>query len=275
MENHLFTRVLRITAILLVAKLNLFAQDNEQFPLRRMQVGAQLNIDSPFKSVMPEMTTSGSFGLAAAYSPFLGSPLYFELKASWGVYSSNASNNIYYAKKGWWYPAEASYSSGFQKYLVGPKVMVGKEFRKVRGFVTPQIGLFRIRSKTVVKYWDGTGTVNESNDGSKQANRTPNHQTGFVYGGEVGVEISLDKLFKIKEEKNMFNLVVSGSFLRSFKNFSYTDVANMLTQSELGDENPNQYILMSHPNVDEVKYVKTYNSLVQLWGVNVGMNFNF
>lgn len=253
------------------------AQNGERF-MGRSQFGAQLNIDSPFKAVMPEMPTSGLLALSLAHSPFLGSPVFFELKAAWGGYSNEYSKDIYYAKNGWWYPAEADYNSGMQKYLLGPKVMLGKEFRKIRCFATPQFGLYLMRSKTTVTYWDGTGTFwnNDQNDDvSKTANKTTVKQMSWVYGGEIGAEISLDKLLKVKGDKNTFILVLSGSFLRSFKEFTYADVDKMLHQDELEDDNSSDYILMSHPNVDEIYYVKPLTSMMQMWGVNLGLNINF
>ena len=257
--------------------LDLKSQEVEE-SIGRTQFGAHITIDSPFKSVMPDMSTTGMFAISLGHSPFLGSPVYFEFKAAWGGYSTEYSKDIYYAKNEWWYTAEASYNSGFQKYLLGSKLMAGKEFRTIRGFATPQIGLLRMRSKTTVTYWDGTGTIwdNDGNDdGSKTASKTPVKQTGWVYGGEIGAEITLDKLFKIKGDKNTFRLVLSGSFLRGFKDYTYTDVNNMLSQSDLEDQNPADFVLMSHPNVDEVKYVKTSTSKLQLWGINIGVNVNF
>lgn len=254
------------------------AQEEEEHGISRTQIGASVLIDSPFKSIMPEMTTSGLFALSVGHSPFLGSPVYFEFKAAWGNYSSELSKDIYYAKNGWWYPAEANYNSGLQKYLLGAKVMAGKEFRHIRGFATPQIGLLRMRSKTTVTYWDGTNTIwnNDNNDdGSKTASKTPLSQTGWVFGGEVGSEILLDKLFKIKSDIPTFRLVISGSILRGFKDYTYADVDKMLNQQELGDEDPSNYVQMSHPKVDEILYVKPTSSTFQTWGINIGLNINF
>jgi hypothetical protein len=254
-----------------------FAQVEEN-SMRRTQFGAHLTIDSPFRSIMPQMPTSGLFSITLGHSPFLGSPVYFEFKAAWGGYSNEYSKDIYYAKNGWWYPAEADYNSGIQKYLLGPKIMIGREFRNIRGFATPQVGLFRMRSKTTVTYWDGTGTFwnnEDNNENSKTAHKTALKQTSSVYGGEIGAEISLDKLFNIDGDKNTIVLVVSGSFLRGFKDFTYADVDKMLRPDELGDDDPTDYILISHPNVDEIYYVKPLSSALQMWGVNIGLNVNF
>lgn len=266
-----------LAGLFLFFSFTLIGQEAES-KVGRTQIGAYLSIDSPFKSVMPEMPTSGLFSLSVAHSPFLGSPVYFEFKAAWGGYSNEHSNDIYFAKNGWWYPADAAYNSGMQKFLLGPKVMAGKEFRTVRGFITPQIGLYRLRSKTTITYWDGTSNFwnNDNNDdGSKTATRTPISQTGWIYGGEIGAEVSLDKLFKIKGDNNTFRLVVSGSFLRGFKDFTYADVDKMLRQDELGDDDPADYLLMSHPNADEIYYVKPFSSALQMWGINLGVNVNF
>jgi hypothetical protein len=251
-------------------------QEEEQ-PLRATQFGVFLMIDSPFKTITPYMSTAGLFGFSIAHSPFIGSPLFIELKLGFGTYANSSNQNVYYAKNNYWYPAESYYKSGYQKYLLGPKFMIGQDFRKIRMFATPQIGLIRMNSKTVVKYWDGTSSNNDNSDGSDQVSKSPVKSTHFGYGAEAGVEVSLQRLFKPESEENTFRLLLSGSFLRGFNEYRYSDVDEMLSSDSFGDDpiDPNQYQLISHPNVDEIKYVKVNSSLLQLWGVNLGLTINF
>lgn len=223
------------------------------------------------------MSTGGLFGISLAQSPFYGSPFYVELKAGWGSYASTFSNDIYYAKNGWWYSADASYKSNYQKFLVGAKAMIGKDFRTFRGFATPQFGLMRMASKTIVKYWDGSNNnTNENSDGSSQVSKKAISQTGFCYGGEVGLDIAVQQLFNKGKENNTIKLHLSGSFLRGLKEYSYAHANKLLNPEQFNDEGSNQtnFVLISHPNVDEVKYTEVYKSALQLWGINLGVSIN-
>jgi hypothetical protein len=247
--------------------------------LTNTQVGFHLNVDSPFRSVMPEMQTTGVWGFSLAHSPLMGSPFYMEFKALFGNYGSRTNRDTYYLKNNWWYPAESYYKSGYQKFLLGPKLMVSKDFRAIRGFATPQIGLIRMRSKTTVKYWDGSTNWNNNDtndDGSTQVNKTAIKQTSFGYGGEIGAEFYIQRLFK-KSETDNFRIQLSGSFLRGFKEFRYSNVDDMVGPEHFGDEGVDfgNYVMVSHPNAEEINYVKIEQSPLQLWGINVGLTINF
>jgi len=247
--------------------------------LKQSQLGFHLNVDSPFKDLMPEMQTTGLWGFSLAHSPLIGSPFYIEFKGLFGNYGSNSNRDTYYLKNNWWYPAESYYKSGYQKFLLGPKLMLGKDFRAIRAFGTPQIGLVRMRSKTTVKYWDGSSmwTDTETNDdGSKQVSRTAVKQTAFSYGGEMGVEVSLERLFR-KSDADNFRLQLSGSFLRGFKEFRYSNVDDMVGPDHFDNDGVDfaNYVLVSHPNAEEINYVKIERGPLQIWGINLGLTINF
>jgi hypothetical protein len=267
--------------ILLLIQFVVFGQTEpaKEKSLKGTQFGLVLNVDAPFQSVMPHMDVSGNFGFSIAQSPVIGSPFYIEFKALWGNYATEYSYDINYYQNGYWYPADATYRSGYQKYLLGSKIMAGKDFRALRFFTTPQIGILRIRTKTEVEYWDGTVNWNDQNDdGSENVFRTAQKQTGLVWGGEAGMEISLQRLFKKESEKNTYRLLISGSFLRGFRPYDYMNVdIELLTYEELNDhlDQLEQYTDISHPNVDEYQFAKTYTSPLQFWGINLGLTINF
>jgi hypothetical protein len=247
--------------------------------LRGTEFGFHLNVDVPSRGVMPEMETTGLWGFSLAQSPMIGSPFYIEFKAMFGNYGSQTFRETYYLKNNLWYPAESYYKSGQQKYLLGPKVMIGNEVRTLRGFATPQIGLLRMRSRTLVKYWDGTTNWNNNNtndDGSQQVTRTAVKQTSFVYGAEAGFELGLQSLFK-KETNDNFKLQFSASFLRGFKEYRYANVDEMVGPEHFGDEGVDfsKYVLVSHPNAEEIKYVELFQSPLQMWGINLGFIITF
>lgn len=268
MINRIFCSVL---ALLFIVQTTNSQEDSE--PKRGSQFSMLLNVDSPLKGMMPDMSTTGLFGFGLGQSPFYGSPMYIEFKAFWGNYSRETQNNVYYERDGWLYPADSRYSSGYQKYLLGTKFMIGRDFRMIRAFGTPQIGLLRMRSKVIIN-WTEDGTVDENGLGPNEARRTFVAETGFVYGGEAGIEIAIDKLLKIPSDKQVFRLVLSGSYIMGTKEFSYSDVDNLISTPSLPDNNLT-YLQASHPKQWEEFSTKVHSSQLALWGVNVGLIINF
>ncbi|MFN5909753.1 MAG: hypothetical protein ACK45H_00320 [Bacteroidota bacterium] len=241
------------------------------------QLGFFLNVDAPFASVMPEMSTTGLIGFSLAQRPYFGSPFLIEFKAAWGNYGRDFFGEHNFELNGWLYSADVTYKSGYQKYLLGPKFMLGGDFRAIRGFATPQIGFLRMRSKTSITYYDGVSDWSDQNDdGSEDVWRTPLKSTGWAFGAEIGTEISIQRLFKPDSEKNTYRLLISGSFLRGFKEFSYGDADKLLDPSQLPDDANTavNYVNISHPQVWEKKYVQVFRSALQMWGINVGVTIN-
>jgi hypothetical protein len=257
---------------LVVGQFMAYSQEDDE-PKRGSQFTMLLNVDSPMKGVMPDMSTTGLFGVGFGQSPFYGSPFYIEFKAFWGNYGRETQNNVYYEKSGWLYPADSRYASGYQKYLLGTKVMVGKDFRKVRAFVTPQIGLLRMRSRAIIN-WTEDGTVDDNGLGPNEARKNFVAETGFVYGGEAGVEIAIDKLLKIPSDKQVFRLVISGSYIMSSNEYQYADVDKMISSAAVPDNSLN-YVQSSYPKQWEKYSAEVFSSTLALWGVNVGLIINF
>lgn len=251
---------------------SIHAQEEDD-PKRGSQFSLLLNVDSPVRSIMPDMSTTGLFGFGFGQSPFFGSPMFIEFKALWGNYSRETQNNVYYEKSGWLYPADSRYASGYQKYLLGTKFMVGKDFRKVRAFGTPQIGLLRMRSKVTIN-WTEDGTVDQNGMGPNEAHRTVIAETGFIYGGEAGLEFAINKLLKVPAEDNVFRLVLSASYLMGTKEYSFADVDHLISTPALPD-NGLTYIQASHPKQWEQYSTEVHSSSLAMWGVNVGIMINF
>ena len=134
------------TAILLLLTIISLQSQAQQ----RFQLGAYMPIDFPDKSIMPKMSVNGGLGVVGAYSPIYGSPFYIELKGSWGVYSSKTLQQTYAFANGSQTTTDVTYSSSMNKYLLGFKYMIGKDFRAVRGFITPQIGVATFKSRIVI-----------------------------------------------------------------------------------------------------------------------------
>lgn len=259
-------------ALFLIVTHTAIAQEDDD-PKRGSQFSLLLNVDSPVNGIMPDMSTTGLFGIGFGQSPFYGSPMFIEFKAFWGNYSKETQDNVYYERDGWLYPADSRYSSGYQKYLLGTKFMLGKDFRTIRAFGTPQIGLLRMRSRVIIN-WTEDGTVDENGLGPNEARKTFMAETGFVYGGEAGVEIAIDKLLKIPSENHIFRLVISGSYIMGTKEYSFCDVDRLISTPTLPDNNLT-YIQASHPKQWEEFSTEVHASPLALWGVTVGLIINF
>ena len=239
------------------------------------QIGAFIPIDSPIKSVMPNMGTNIGFGLQGSYSPFHGSPFYIELKGSWGTYSQKSLDQTYYFSDNSQTITNVHYKSSMRKYLLGTKFMVGHDFRMVRGFITPQIGLTKFRTNIVI---EDTSSV----DDCKPLDRkTTQKDIGFVYGGELGIEISLDRFNKNHSDENKHKLVISGSYLAGFDHFEYVNVKYMKdevhgTNVTHADADINStFINLSTNEIHEHKIAELYHTSLMYWGINIGYVYNF
>ena len=239
------------------------------------QIGTFIPIDSPIKSVMPNMGTNIGFGLQGSYSPFHGSPFYIELKGSWGTYSQKSLEQTYYFSDSSQTTTNVYYKSSLRKYLLGTKFMVGNDFRMVRGFITPQIGLAKYRTNIVIT------DPSDVDDCKPLDRKTTQKDIGFVYGGELGIEISLEKLIHNIEGENKHKLVISGSYLAGFNHFEYVNVKHMKdeihgTNVTHADADINTtFINLSTKEIHEHKIGELYHTSLMYWGINIGYVYNF
>jgi hypothetical protein len=239
------------------------------------EFGINVPVDVPFKSVMPYMGTNVGFGMNFAYSPIPGSPLYIEFKPSWGMYYSKTLQQTYTFDDSSSTITDVNYTSGLQKYLLGAKVMIGHEYRSVRGFITPQIGLGRARTKIFI-------ADPEDEDGCRPLeSRNTQKFTSGVYGGEVGVEFDLYRLFPNFLYENKHNLVIAGTFLAGFKHFEYVNVEYMQNESHSTDVSHDDrdinatFINVGSNALHEHKIAELYHTPLRMWGISIGYTINF
>jgi len=242
---------------------------------QRYQIGAYIPVDFPDKSVMPKMGVNGGFGISTAFSPIFGSPFYIELKGSWGSYSSRTLQQTYQFDNGSQTTTDVTYTSSMNKYLLGFKYMIGQDFRAIRGFITPQIGITKFKSRIVI------ADPQDVDDCQPLERETTQKFTGFVYGGEVGAEVSLDRIFKKMSSENQHKIIFSASYLGGFTHFNYVNVRYMedaIQGTHVGHEGNSinaSFINVSTNEIHEHQVAELYHSPLKMWGFNLGYIFNF
>lgn len=239
------------------------------------QIGVFVPIDIPVKSEMPKMGTNVGIGFSAAYSPFFTAPVFLELKTSWGSYSAKTLQQTYMFDNGSQTTTDVSYTSSLHKYLLGTKVMLGRDYKAVRGFVTPQIGVANFRTKIVI------ADPQDEDDCKPLDRETTQKFAGFVYGGEIGAQISMEKLFKGISSENTHKLFISASYLAGFDHFEYVNVRYMQdevhdtqTSHSSGDINAS-FINVTTNQIHEHKIAEVYHTNLRMIGINIGYVINF
>jgi hypothetical protein len=238
------------------------------------QMGMFVPIDMPDRAYMPKMGVNGGIGLNLSYSPFRNSPVYLELKSSWGKYHYQTLTQTYSFDDGSKTTTDVNYSSGMSKYLLGAKVMVGRELWAVRGFVTPQIGFSKMKSKIYIE--DPTDP-----DGCRALeNRSTHKFTGSIYGGEVGLEIDLGRIIPSIQDEYTHKLVLTANFLGSFGHMEYVNVKYM--ENEVHDPNVVHddrdinatFINVGSNALHEHKIAELYHTPLNMWGFSIGYTVN-
>ena len=242
---------------------------------QKAELGLYVPIDLPNKTNMPKMSTAGGFGVSFGYSPLFLTPFYIEAKTSFSNYSSQNLQQTYQFDDGSQTITNVSYSSGMSKYLLGAKTMIGQDFRAVRGFITPQIGLASMRTKIVI-------ADPQDADGCQPLDRNVSQRfTGAIYGGEIGAEIALEKLFRKITIENAHKLYFSMSYLRGMNHFEYVNVKymqdevhNTMTTHPKGDINAS-FINVYTNNIHEHKIAELYHTPFEMIGINFGYIVRF
>lgn len=260
----------KIITLIFVAQLHfLFGQEAKQF-----QLGTNIFFDFPIKSTMPYMGVNGGVGLQFAYSPMPRTPFYIEFKPSWGVYSMRSLDQTFVFSDGSQTQTTVDYSSAMSKYILGFKYMLGPEYKRCRGFVTPQIGAAKLKSRIVIQ-------DPEDEDGCKPLDsRTAIKDWGWVYGGEAGIDLDLN-LFRKKVEQGNVHLFAAINYLRGFRHFKYTNVKYMQdaphdTNVQHDDRDINvQFVNLTTNEIHEHKVGEVYHTALEMVGFNIGVKVNF
>lgn len=245
------------------------------FSQQRSQVGLYVPVQIPDKSTMSFMSTNGGIGISGGYSPFYGSPFYLELKAGWGSYSATTLSQIYEFSDGTQTTTNVSYTSSMHHYLIGTKVMLNRDHRLIRAFITPGIGLVNMRSKVVV------AEPMDQDQCQPLERKITQRDAGFAYSGEIGMEINMSRMFNYASEDTPHKLILSATYLGSQRHFEYVNIKYM--ENEVHDMNthPNpedlnaKFINVSTNNIHEHKIAEVYHTPLSMWGFNIGYTINF
>jgi hypothetical protein len=279
LQNHFFTKIIG-TIIVAIAFLTIKMKNCTLILFlflttfgfsQKAQFTIYVPIDVPEKKVMTEMQTSAGIGFSFAYKPVFGLPMLAEFKTSFGTYATqNYSNDVplyegYSATK-----VHSSYNNRFNKYLLGTKWFIGYDFRTIRAFITPQIGLANFRTATSINF-------NAPNGKDNQFHKVAQRNMNPVFGIEIGTEIILNNVFKSIKGNYKHRIQLSASFLRGFNSFSYTNVndmfdANTVTNDQLKENTT--YINLPNDYVYENYYTELYKTKLSMWGINIGYVIN-
>jgi hypothetical protein len=250
---------------------------------QRFQIGAYIPIDVPNRQIMPKMSTASGIGILFAYRPIQRIPAYLEVKSNFGNYSDRSMQQTYNFGNGSQTTTTVTYKSNMHKVLLGTKFFLGNDYQAVRPFITPQAGAVFYR--TNIRIADPTDT----DDCKPLERKTTQHDAGFVYGGEVGAEIALDRLFKGMSSENRHHLTLSASFLKGAGLFEYVNVRYMEDEvhgampegEHAGHEAADgrdinaTFINVSTNALHEHKIAELYRTSLQYWGLNIGYTFTF
>jgi hypothetical protein len=253
------------------------------FAQQHWQVGSYLTLDVPNHAIMPKMSSNFGIGFQTAYKPIPRVPVMLEFKASTGLYSSRTMQQTYVFDSTSSTTTDVTYGSHMNRLNFGTKVFLTHEYRAIRPFITPQIGYAFMKTKIVI------ADPADEDDCKALDRRTTQRYSGFTYGAEAGVEISMDKLFKNVSSENKHRLYASVTFMNSFNTFEYVNVKHMQDHDHAamtggggspavsGDDREvtTQFINVSTNQIHEHKIAELYRTNLQFWGLNIGYTFNF
>jgi hypothetical protein len=232
---------------------------------------------------MPKMSTNAGVGLQFAYKPIPRFPMMLELKGSLGGYSSRSLSQTYIFTNNSQTTVNVNYTSGMSKLMFGTKFHIGHEFRAVRGFITPQIGVVSMHSRIRID------DPQDEDDCKALERKTTQRYAGFAYGGEAGVEVDMSRIFKGVQTENKHHLYASVNFMQSFRSFEYVNVKHMQDHDHMamgsgsaetpatedGRDINATFVNVSTNSLHEHKIAELYRTDLRMWGFSVGYVYNF
>jgi hypothetical protein len=243
---------------------------------QKNQLGFYVPVDIPNKNLMPNMSVVGGFGMSYAYQPFQQLPISFEVKGNLGSYASKTIEQTFQFEDLSTTRTDVSYTSSMHKSTIGAKFTLGNNYSALRGFVTPQIGYAAMRSRIRI------ADPEDEDDCQPLENKIMKRHSGYIYGGEVGLEYSLDKLFKNSVAENKHRVYISASYIASFKPFEYINIKHMkdghyheMMNNDASRDLNVEFMNVSTESIHEHKIAELYRSNIRMWGINFGYIFTF
>ncbi len=222
--------------------------------------------EAPVKSVMPNMNDNFGLGFTYGYKPFDRVPGYLELDVS-------TSKNSYLTTGSTTPSGQPHYTTNMEKYLIGTKFVTGNDYSLFRFYATPQAGALMFRS-TATYYQPiyDNGDVKDIDGWSTKHDRFQ-HSFSGVYGGQIGAEISLNRMFNLHTTHDN-RLIITGSFLKGNNNMSYINLDNVRNVN-VNSDNQNVINLPNNSFLNKTASTEVNHTNFMMWGVRVGYVFNF
>lgn len=246
---------------------------------QRAQFSAYMPFDSPYKAQMPYMSTNTSMAAGFGMKLSQNCPIYLELKGSLGSYAAQTLEQTYIFENGDKTETDVTYISKMSKMMFGAKYVVGNDYQRTRLYVTPQIGYASMRSTIRV------ADPEDEDDCQPLEKKTTQRDVGAIYGGEIGMEIALNGLFKGPQDEYKHRLLLAFSFARGFAPFEYVNVKYMESgtleeHNSLDHTNGTrdinaQFINVSTNSIHEHKISELYRTNYAMWGIQVGYIVTF
>lgn len=245
------------------------------FSQTKWQIGAYLGTYSPFKSQMPKMSTTYGAGFQFAYKPSPFIPVSLDWSSTFGTYYTKTMQETYVFNDVSSTTTDVTYNSKMRTHLLGAKVHLTNDYAGVRPYIKPQIGWSTMRSKIVI------ADPNDVDD-CQPLDRQTNHSfRGPVYGGEIGVEVDMSRIFKNVYQENQHYLYISGTYLRGFSNFEYINQKYMTShehgihggsESETADgrDLTTSFVNVTTNEIHDHKIAEIYNTPYEMWGLRIG-----
>ena len=239
--------------------------------------GVYVPMDIPIQHMMPKAGVAGGLGINFFMQPVSRIPMALELRGNLGNYSNKTLEQTYLFDDGSQTVTDVTYSSNFHKILFGVRFSTEHDLSAFRVYATPQIGIGIMSSKIRI------ADPEDEDDCKPLEIRITQRFSGVVYGGELGVDIELGRLFSSKTINNNHRLNIGINYLGSFKDFQYVNIKHMENKTHgVAHENPEedrdvttQFINVSSNNLHEHKIAELYKTRLSFIGIHIGYVYRF
>lgn len=151
--------------------------------------------------------------------------------------------------------------------------MLNGDYHAIRLFVTPQFGLLKMKSKIMV------ADPQDEDQCQPLERKTTQKDLGFAFGGEIGAEFDMHRIFKGIAEENKHKLVLSCNYLGSSRHFEYVNIKYMKDEVHDMDAHPTdlttRFINVSTSSIHEHKIAELYHTPLSMIGFNIGYTICF
>ncbi len=220
--------------------------------------------EGPVKSIMPNMNDNFGIGMTYGYKPLDRVPGYIQLDLSTARNSSlhvtgNSLSTNY-----------AAYTTTMNKYLIGTKFITGNDYSLFRFYATPQFGLVSFKSTANYNITVApTGIYNDHDADDAPTTKTKhlNFQGSniAVYGGQIGTEISLNRMFKLNTTHDN-RLLLSANLLQSNQTLSYINLDN-IRNVNVANPNENVINLPNNSQLNKIASTEVNHTKFMMWGM--------